>query len=89
MTTEEEIRIQKKTLKKRKRSFDELFPNKPVEMPAETKGKCKRCKQIQELGDGFCILCWDKGSDKNKDYTPKPKKRKYKRKVGRPRTVHV
>ena len=73
----------------RKRLEDELFPNKPVELPDDTKGRCKRCNKLSELGDGFCLLCWDKGSDKNKDYKQPKRKYKKKGKVGRPRKTSV
>ena len=77
--------------KNKKRMEDELFPNKPVAMPDETKGRCNRCNKLKELGDGFCLECWDKGSTKDKVYK-KPGSNKYKkpkRKVGRPRKISV
>ena len=52
----------------RKRLEDDVLSNKPVEMPDDTKGKCKRCSKIAELGDGFCLICWDKGAGKRKGY---------------------
>jgi len=52
----------------RKRLEDDFLSDKPVEMPDETKGRCNRCAKIAELGDGFCLKCWDKGSNKNKSY---------------------
>ena len=63
----------------KRRLNDDLFPSRPVEMPNETNGMCKRCGELKELGDGFCIKCWDKGSNKNKEYRlPKSKRRKRK-----------
>jgi len=56
----------------RKRLEDDFLSYKPVEMPDETKGKCNRCSKIAELGDGFCLKCWDKGSSKHKSYSNIP-----------------
>ena len=72
----------------RRKIEDELFTSKPVEMPSETMGECNRCGKLKELGDGFCIECWDKGSNKNKVYK-QPKRKKKKGKIGRPRTVNI
>ena len=58
---------------------DDLNLDKPVEMPDDTKGKCKRCSKIAELGDGFCLKCWDKGSNKDKSYLNVRSKSKRKR----------
>ena len=31
-----------------------------TKLPAETIGACQRCHQINLLGDGYCMNCWDK-----------------------------
>ena len=68
---------------------DDLNLDKPVEMPDDTKGKCKRCNKLAELGDGFCLQCWDKGSTKNKSYPKIHTSKRNKKPVGRPKTAHV
>ena len=42
--------------------------NNLIEMPDETRGKCNKCSKVAELGDGFCLRCWDRGSAKRKVY---------------------
>jgi len=66
-----------------KRLEDDLLSNKPVEMPEETIGTCNRCFKIGELGDGFCLKCWDKGSRKGRDY----KKPSFQSRLVRPRII--
>jgi len=51
-----------------KRIDASLLPSTPVRLPTETIGVCDRCHQIAELGDGFCLKCWDKGASKKKIY---------------------
>ena len=50
------------------RKVNDLFPRNEVEVPDATHGECRRCGQLKELGDGFCMKCWDRGSNKNKQY---------------------
>jgi len=50
------------------RKVNDLFPRNEVEVPDATHGECRRCGQLKELGDGFCMKCWDRGSNKNKEY---------------------
>jgi len=67
----------------KRRLEDDLLPNVLVKMPDATKGTCNRCHQVAELGDGFCLGCWDKGSIKDKVYSDtrnKPKRRRVKNK---------
>ena len=37
-------------------------------MPEESEGPCKKCKQIQLLGDGYCERCWDKKAAAARNY---------------------
>jgi len=37
-------------------------------MPEESKGPCKKCKQIKILGDGYCTNCWDKTTVPARNY---------------------
>ena len=60
----------------RKRLEDDLLPKSPVEMPDETSGICERCDKLAELGDGFCLTCWDKGSTRHKVYLEKKRSKK-------------
>jgi len=35
-------------------------------MPNATEGRCKKCRKFGELGDGYCIDCWDRTSGKHR-----------------------
>ena len=35
-------------------------------MPNATEGRCKKCRKFGELGDGYCIKCWDRTAGKNR-----------------------
>jgi len=37
-------------------------------MPEESEGPCRKCKQIQLLGDGYCESCWDKKAAAARNY---------------------
>ena len=81
--------MEQRSHKKRTYDHDDLLPCKPVDMPDSSRGKCARCNKLAELGDGFCAICWDKGSNKNQVYKRPKKTKKIKRKVGRPKTVSI
>ena len=49
---------------------EDLYSDPPVHMPVETIGVCNKCKEIAELGDGFCLKCWDKGAGNRKAVYP-------------------
>ena len=37
-------------------------------MPEESEGKCKKCKKIRLLGDGYCTSCWDRKAAAARSY---------------------
>jgi len=42
--------------------------SRELSMPEESKGLCKKCKQLKVLGDGYCIHCWDKQTGAARTY---------------------
>ena len=38
----------------------EASKRKVIKLPAAVTGICRRCKVLGELGDGYCVRCWDR-----------------------------